>query len=46
LHRVEVLEVEGKGRFRVRALEVLDGTPVIDIKSIISGSHDSEGIAT
>jgi tRNA-Thr(GGU) m(6)t(6)A37 methyltransferase TsaA len=41
LHRVEVLEVEGKGRFRVRALEVLDGTPVIDIKPIVSMSHDA-----
>lgn len=41
LHRVEVSEVEGKGRFRVRALEVLDGTPVIDIKPIVSMSHDA-----
>jgi tRNA-Thr(GGU) m(6)t(6)A37 methyltransferase TsaA len=35
LHRVEILEVEGKGRFRVRALEALDGTPVIDIKPVV-----------
>jgi tRNA-Thr(GGU) m(6)t(6)A37 methyltransferase TsaA len=35
LHRVEILEVEGMGRFRVRALEVLDGTPVIDIKPLV-----------
>jgi tRNA-Thr(GGU) m(6)t(6)A37 methyltransferase TsaA len=40
LHRVEILEVEGKGRFRVRALEVLDGTPVIDIKPVIARPDD------
>ncbi len=38
LHRVEVLEIKEKGLFRIRALEVLDGTPVIDIKPGISGS--------
>ncbi len=31
LHEVEVLEA-GRGRLRVRGLEALDGTPVIDIK--------------
>jgi tRNA-Thr(GGU) m(6)t(6)A37 methyltransferase TsaA len=41
LHRVEVLEVEGKRRFRVHALEVLDGTPVIDIKPVITGSDET-----
>jgi tRNA-Thr(GGU) m(6)t(6)A37 methyltransferase TsaA len=37
LHRVEVLEVDNKGRLRVRPLEVLDGTPIIDIKPVLAG---------
>jgi tRNA-Thr(GGU) m(6)t(6)A37 methyltransferase TsaA len=41
LHCVEVLEVEAKGRLRVRALEVLDGTPVVDIKPVITGSGET-----
>jgi tRNA-Thr(GGU) m(6)t(6)A37 methyltransferase TsaA len=32
LHRVEILEIRRPGRIRVRPLEALDGTPVIDIK--------------
>ncbi len=32
LHRVEILEIQRRGRIRVRPLEALDGTPVIDIK--------------
>ncbi|MFC1886303.1 tRNA (N6-threonylcarbamoyladenosine(37)-N6)-methyltransferase TrmO [Thermodesulfobacteriota bacterium] len=35
LHRVEVLEIKENGRLLVRPLEVIDGTPVIDIKAII-----------
>jgi tRNA-Thr(GGU) m(6)t(6)A37 methyltransferase TsaA len=35
LHRVEVTAVEGP-RLRVRSLEVLDGTPIIDVKPILS----------
>jgi tRNA-Thr(GGU) m(6)t(6)A37 methyltransferase TsaA len=31
LHRVTVLEVDGT-RLRVRGLEALDGTPVVDLK--------------
>jgi tRNA-Thr(GGU) m(6)t(6)A37 methyltransferase TsaA len=38
LHRVEVLEVEQRGRLRVRPLEALDGTPIIDIKPVLPGS--------
>lgn len=34
LHRVRVLEIDGQ-RFRVRNLEALDGTPVIDVKPVI-----------
>jgi tRNA-Thr(GGU) m(6)t(6)A37 methyltransferase TsaA len=40
LHRVEVLEVEKPARIRVRPLEALDGTPVIDIKPVLSKSAD------
>ena len=36
LHRVEVVEVGTPARIRVRPLEALDGTPVIDIKPVLS----------
>jgi tRNA-Thr(GGU) m(6)t(6)A37 methyltransferase TsaA len=35
LHRVEVAEVDG-GRIKVRNLEALDGTPVVDVKPVLS----------
>jgi tRNA-Thr(GGU) m(6)t(6)A37 methyltransferase TsaA len=35
LHRVEVLEIREPGRIRVRPLEALDGTPIIDMKPIL-----------
>lgn len=35
LHRVEVLEV-GDGRLRVSGLEAIDGTPVLDLKPVLS----------
>ncbi len=34
LHEVSILTKEGAGIFKVSALEVLDGTPIIDIKSL------------
>ena len=34
LHRVEILEIDG-ARVRVRNLEALDGTPVLDVKSTL-----------
>jgi tRNA-Thr(GGU) m(6)t(6)A37 methyltransferase TsaA len=40
LHRVEVLEVEGPTRIRVAPLEALDGTPILDIKSVLAKSAD------
>ena len=40
LHRVEVVEVDVQGSFRVRPLEALDGTPIIDIKPILERSLD------
>jgi tRNA-Thr(GGU) m(6)t(6)A37 methyltransferase TsaA len=36
LHRVEVAELDGP-RLRVRNLEALDGTPVLDLKPVLSG---------
>jgi tRNA-Thr(GGU) m(6)t(6)A37 methyltransferase TsaA len=34
VHRVEVLEV-GADRVRVRALEAVDGTPIVDVKPVL-----------
>jgi tRNA-Thr(GGU) m(6)t(6)A37 methyltransferase TsaA len=36
LHEVEVLAVEG-ARVRVRDLEAVDGTPVVDLKPVLRG---------
>jgi tRNA-Thr(GGU) m(6)t(6)A37 methyltransferase TsaA len=36
LHEVEVLAIDGAS-LRVRPLEAVDGTPVLDIKPVISG---------
>ncbi|MEW5916951.1 MAG: tRNA (N6-threonylcarbamoyladenosine(37)-N6)-methyltransferase TrmO [Gemmatimonadota bacterium] len=35
LHRVEVAEVDGT-RLRVRHLEAVDGTPIVDVKPILA----------
>jgi tRNA-Thr(GGU) m(6)t(6)A37 methyltransferase TsaA len=35
LHRVRVLAIEDGGLLRVKGLEAIDGTPVIDIKPIL-----------
>jgi tRNA-Thr(GGU) m(6)t(6)A37 methyltransferase TsaA len=35
LHRVEVLAIEG-ARVRVRNLEAVDGTPIVDVKPVLS----------
>ena len=40
LHRVRVLEVAGN-RLKVGPIEAIDGTPVIDIKPVLSDSADS-----
>jgi tRNA-Thr(GGU) m(6)t(6)A37 methyltransferase TsaA len=39
LHRVQVVSVDG-GRVRVRELEAVDGTPVVDMKPVLSGKID------
>ena len=36
LHRVTVLEIDGL-RLRVRDLEALDGTPIVDVKPVLRG---------
>ncbi len=41
LHRVEILQIDRPGRIRVRPLEALDGTPIIDIKPILKNSLDA-----
>jgi tRNA (Thr-GGU) A37 N-methylase len=35
------LEIDEPARLRVRPLEALDGTPVIDIKPVLSGPVDA-----
>lgn len=35
LHRVELAEIDGN-RLRVRGLEAVDGTPVLDLKPVLS----------
>jgi tRNA-Thr(GGU) m(6)t(6)A37 methyltransferase TsaA len=35
LHRVRIVDVQGN-RIRVRDLEALDGTPIVDVKSVLS----------
>ena len=34
LHRTEILDIQGT-RIRVRALEAIDGTPVVDLKPVL-----------
>jgi tRNA-Thr(GGU) m(6)t(6)A37 methyltransferase TsaA len=40
LHRVEVAEIDGN-RLRVRDLEALDGTPVLDLKPVLSADVEA-----
>jgi len=40
LHRVTVLEITGN-RLKVRPIEAIDGTPVVDIKPVLLQSEDS-----
>ena len=36
LHRVTILAIESTGRLRVRGLEAVEGTPVVDIKPLLA----------
>ena len=40
LHRVTVLEVAGH-RLRVAPLEAIDGTPIVDIKTVLARTDDA-----
>jgi tRNA-Thr(GGU) m(6)t(6)A37 methyltransferase TsaA len=40
LHRVTILSVDGT-RIRVRDLEALDGTPIVDVKPVLDRSADA-----
>jgi tRNA-Thr(GGU) m(6)t(6)A37 methyltransferase TsaA len=35
IHRVTIVEAESATRFRVRDLEAVDGTPVVDVKPVL-----------
>jgi tRNA (Thr-GGU) A37 N-methylase len=39
LHRVKVLEIR-ENKIKVAPLEVIDGTPIVDIKPILKKSDD------
>ena len=41
LHRVRVLEIAENTRLRVKPLEVVDGTPVVDIKPVLPSVVDA-----
>jgi tRNA-Thr(GGU) m(6)t(6)A37 methyltransferase TsaA len=41
LHRVRVLEIAETTRLRVKPLEALNGTPVVDIKPVLLGVADA-----
>jgi tRNA-Thr(GGU) m(6)t(6)A37 methyltransferase TsaA len=38
IHRVTIVQAESPTRFRVRDLEAVDGTPVIDVKPVLDRS--------
>lgn len=40
LHRVEVLQIDLQKRLKVRPLEAMDGTPIIDIKPVLKKTPD------
>ena len=39
LHRVQIISLDG-GRARVRDLEALDGTPILDVKPVLARNPD------
>jgi tRNA-Thr(GGU) m(6)t(6)A37 methyltransferase TsaA len=43
LHEVEVVSIEGQ-RVHVRPLEALNGTPIVDIKPVLSRSASSDPV--
>lgn len=41
LHRVRILEIQGRARVRVDQLEAFDGTPILDLKPVLGGDEDA-----
>jgi len=41
LHRVTVIGIEDARRVRVKPLEAIDGTPIVDIKPVLGQSQDA-----
>lgn len=41
LHRVTVLSIESPTELRVSALEAIDGTPILDLKAVLSESREA-----
>jgi tRNA (Thr-GGU) A37 N-methylase len=39
LHRVQITAIDGP-QLRVRSLEALDGTPIVDVKPVLGGDID------
>jgi len=37
---VTIFEVEGGTRFRVRDLEAIDGTPIVDVKPVLDRARE------
>ena len=46
LHKVSIQEIDVAGRIRVYPLEVIDGTPVIDIKSVKEELEDYKRVSS
>ena len=40
LHRVTVLEFDGAYRLKVSPLEAIDGTPIVDLKPVMTATRD------
>jgi tRNA-Thr(GGU) m(6)t(6)A37 methyltransferase TsaA len=40
LHRVTVIGIEAPTTLRVKALEAIDGTPILDLKAVLEESRD------
>ncbi len=43
MHVTRIAALEAPSRIKVASLEVIDGTPVLDIKSVISKADESKG---
>ncbi len=41
LHRVRILAIVDGLRFRVRNLEAVNGTPIVDVKPVLEGNEEA-----